>query len=133
MKKRRKFLGYLTTCVMMPFLPVRVATATGLHGQPNAPLIRILAELIPDNPAMRHIGQAALRYSGSVDAPLADAKRLLGDLDQAEIHSPDQLRSQLQFLSAADFFSGDTVTLNGWILARSEAEAIALLAVHRSI
>ena len=131
MNKRRKFLGYLTTGVLLPFLPVRVAAAQRRFGRKNDRLIRILAELIPDNPAMRRMGRTALRQSGGADVSPARADRLFGSPSQTAAPTADRLRTHLQSLRDADFAARDTVTLDGWILARSEAEAIALVALYR--
>lgn len=131
MNKRRRFLGYLTTGVLLPFLPVRVAASPRLSDRKNDRLIRILAELVPDNPAMRDLGRTALRQSGGADISPTLADSLFGTLNQATTLTADQLRTHLQSLRNADFAAGDTVTVGGWILARSEAEAFALVALHR--
>lgn len=131
MKKRRKFLGYLTTGILIPFLPVRVAAAQNRFGPRTDRLIRILAELIPDDPAMRRMGRTALRQSGGAGVSPVLADRLFGSLDQAATPTANQVRTHLQSLRNADFAAGDTMTLDGWVLARSEAEAIALAALYR--
>ncbi|MFT5489440.1 MAG: hypothetical protein ACI9JL_003875 [Paracoccaceae bacterium] len=131
MNKRRRFLGYLTTGVLLPFLPVRVTAAPRQSDRKNDRLIRILAELVPDNPAIHDLGHTALRQSGGADVYPALADRLFGTLNQATTPTADRLRTHLQSLRDADFAAGDTVTVDGWILARSEAEAIALVALHR--
>lgn len=133
MNKRRKFLSYLTSIALLPFLPARTSVAQRISGTDNSPLIRILQELVPDNPATRALGTTALRHYKSTFVSETLPGRLFGSLMETPSPTAHQLRAHLQSLRHADFAAGDTVTLDGWILARSEAEAVALVALHRKI
>lgn len=116
---------------LMPVLAVRATAAPRWHDPKNDRLIRILEELLPDDTAMRGLGRTALRQSGGADIYPALADRLFESLNQTATPTANQLRIHLQSLRDADFAVGDTVTVDGWILARSEAEAIALVALRR--
>lgn len=131
MNRRRKILGLLIIGILSPFLPVRGAVASRSDVRKIDELIRVLAELLPDNPAMHRLCRTARQHYGSVDASSAAANRLFGDLRSEETPTTEQLRTHLQSLRDADFAAGDTLTVDGWMLARSEAEAIALVAAHR--
>ena len=57
------------------------------------------------------------------DEVLAEGRRLAGETD------PAAARSALRARIKQDFERGDTVTLDGWILSRSECRACAALAL----
>jgi hypothetical protein len=133
MNKRRKFLGYLTSIALLPFLPARTSAAPRLSGADNSPLIRILQELMPDNPATRALGTTALQHYKSAFVSEILPGRLFGSLTETPSPTAHQLRAHLQSLRDADFAAGATVALDGWILARSEAEAFAVVALHRKV
>ena len=133
MNKRRKFLSYLTSITLLPFLPARASAALRLSGADNTSLIRILQKLVPDNPATRTLGTTALRQYKSTFVSEIIPVRLFGSLTETPLPTAHQLRAHLQSLRHADFAAGDTVALDGWVLARSEAEVLALVALHRKI
>jgi hypothetical protein len=132
MNKRRKFLGYLTSIALVPYLPARRAAATHLTGTEDTDPIPFLLELVPDNPTSQRLGAKAIQYLSRPDGPVITPGKLLGALAETPSSTVHQLRLHLQSLRNADFAAGDTITLDGWILARSEAEAIALVTLHRT-
>ena len=131
MNKRRRFLACLTTTALLPLLPVRRPIAAPQTDPENAELIRILLELLPDNPASYRLGVKALRHYRHIGNAGDFPDRLLGSAARTPVRTADQMRRHLRSLCDADFATGDTVTLDGWIMARSEAEAIALVCRYR--
>lgn len=132
MNKRRTFLGYLTSTALLPLLPVRAAAAPRLPDGADTALIGMLQEIVPDNAATHRLGTTARRKFGDAYVAEIIPGRLFASLMETPTQTPDALRANLQSLRDADFAAGDTVTLKGWILARSEAEAIALVSLHRT-
>jgi len=130
MNKRRRFLACLTTTVLLPLLPVRRPTAAPLPDPEDAGLIRILLELVPDNPASRRLGVKALRHYRHAGNGEDFPDRLLWSAARTAVRTTDQMRRHLRSSCDADFAAGDTVALDGWIMARSEAEAIALVSLY---
>lgn len=131
MNKRRTFLGYLTSTALVPLIPARAGAARRVPAPEAAPVIRILLEILPDNPAARRLGALARRHYGDKPGAGGLPARLAASFTKSSPPTTDQLRARLQTLRDADFAAGDTVTLDGWILARSEAEALALSALYR--
>lgn len=132
MNKRRKFLGYLASTALLPFLATRARSAPLLSDADHSASIRILLDTVPDNPATRRLGAVALRRYRTADIAHTLPGRLFGPLDTASAPTADRVRSRLQALRETDFAAGDTVTLDGWILARSEADAMAVVALYRA-
>lgn len=92
-------------------------------------VIRILQEMLPDNAATRRLGALALQQYGA--GLEVFSVRLIAPFIDTPPPTVEQLWVYLQTLRDADFANGDTVTLDGWILARSEAGAMAVTAMHR--
>jgi hypothetical protein len=67
-------------------------------------------------------GQAASPPAGRTDHDLA------GLLGKPDVRSPAQLKARVADLIRQDFVNNDVVTVDGWILARTEAQICALLA-----
>jgi hypothetical protein len=135
MNKRRKFLGLLTSAVVLPHLPVSATSRlSGLSAPPARTDISVglLLELIPDNPAARRLGRAAIDQLGSDRFPEDAATRLVKDMRGNASLTLEQLRDHLETLRQTDFENGSTVTVNGWILARSEADALAIATFYRA-
>lgn len=131
MNKRRTFLGYLTSTALVPLIPARAGTARRHKATYAEPVIRVLRKILPDNPATRRLGALALRqYGDSFDSAGLPA-RLIDPFVPSSPPTADRLRAHLRALRDADFAAGNTVTLDGWILARSEAEALAVSALDR--
>lgn len=130
--KRRKFLGFLTAAVAAPYLPAGAAPVrrAPLSG-PDKHLIHLLLQIVPDNPAARQLGYALTDRPPTEPDLHQRFARLFGELPRNAQISADDFRWHLENMRQADFAGGDTVTADGWILARSEADAIALAAAHR--
>ena len=135
MNKRRKFLGLLTSAVVLPHLPVNAASR---HSPPSGPPVAEdislgrLLELIPDNPATRRLGRAVLDLPGLDRFPEAAATRLLEGLGGNASLTLEQLRDRLEILRQTDFEDGRMVTVQVWILADSEADALAVATFYRA-
>ncbi len=93
-----------------------------------AATVPLSAESVPA--ALRRLfgGNAGLREFGRIfHARQADAAaRLLARLDGLE---GSAVRSRVDALRKEDFAAGRVVVINGWVLARTEAEACAFIAV----
>lgn len=131
MNKRRTFLGYLTSTALVPLIPARAGAARRLPATDAEPVIRVLQEILPDNPATKRLGALALRQYDDDFASRGLPSRLTEPFNNSSPPTADQLRTHLQALRDADFAAGNTVTLDGWILARSEAEALAASTLYR--
>jgi hypothetical protein len=131
MNQRRKFLGFLTLAVIAPRLTAH-ATQVAFQPLPRTDgRVRLLLDLIPDNPATRRLGRAAADLSTQSGFPDTAVERLFGDVQQDKSLSAERFRHHLAELRQAEFETGDTVSVKGWILARSEADATALAAIYR--
>lgn len=93
--------------------------------------VRLILDLIPDNPATRRLGRAAADLSIRSGFPKSAIERLFADVERDQPLSAERLRLHLDELRRADFETGNTLSVKGWILARSEADAIALAAIYR--
>ena len=135
MNKRRKFLGLLTSAVVLPHLPVNAASQ---HSPPSGPSVAEdislgrLLELIPDNPATRRLGRAVLDLPGPDRFPEAAATRLFEGVSGNASLTLEQLRDHLKILRLTEFEDGRMVTVQGWILAHSEADALAVATFYRA-
>ena len=129
MKKRRTILGYLTSTALAMLIPIRTPAARRFNVTEADHVIRILQEILPDNAATRRLGALALQQCGA--GLEVFSVRLIAPFENTPPPTIDQLCAYLQTLRDADFANGDTVTLDGWILARSEAGAMAVAAMHR--
>lgn len=68
----------------------------------------------------------------SQSVPNIAIERLLGPVRTKWPATRNQLRDHLAALRQDDFEHGNVVTVAGWILARSEADAIALVSLYRA-
>ena len=136
MNKRRKFLGLLTSAVVLPHLPVSAASWHSRTSEApvaeDVSVVRLL-ELIPDNPAVRRLGRAVLDLPGPDQSPEARAARLFDGVGGNASLTVEQFRDHLEVLRQTDFENGRTVTVQGWILARSEADALAVATFYRTV
>jgi hypothetical protein len=132
MNKRRKFLGFLTFAAVLPYLPARAAPVARPGIPQNDNLTRLLLELVPDNPAARRLGRAILDDLPSPGTTAAMSEQLFSGIGNTQSVTPDMLRHYLEDCRRADFAAGDTITSAGWILCRSEANALALVAAYRA-
>ena len=134
MNIRRTFLGHLASAALMPFLPAQTSAAPRLSRVEDLNLIPILRKFIPNNSATHRLAAAALRqYKSSPDGSVATLGKLFAEMTKTSPPTTYQVRAHLQSLRDADFATGNTVNLDGWILARSEVEAITLVALHWKI
>jgi hypothetical protein len=85
----------------------------------------LLLSLSADHPTARRLGQRYLA-TGDDTAPLAATLRRLAD------HRPSDagaLRAAIAHAVRDDLAVGDTVVVDGWVLARSEAQVLGLLSL----
>lgn len=131
MNKRRTFLGFLTSSLAIPYLPARALSPPPPAAARNVALIDLLLDVVPDNAAARRLGRKILGdipAAGSLDMT---AERLFAGLRPGQTVSPEELRRHLDDRRRTDFAAGHTVTADGWILARCEADAIAIATAYR--
>ena len=90
------------------------------------PLSSLLARLTAEQSTVARLGHAYLA--------VADVGRLAATevrLRRAADGGVDGLRRVVATLARADLARGNTVLVDGWVLARTEAEVLALTAYHR--
>jgi hypothetical protein len=120
---RRRLLQLLLASAVLPLGLIGVAW-TSVPGLRRAVIGRLTGDLpgaraiglryLADNPGERHGGALADGLFGETRAAPA------GDREMSA------LRRQLAARSRADFASGDTIIVDGWIVARTEARLCAL-------
>jgi hypothetical protein len=119
--QRRLFSSLVLAWAGTAWPPARPAVAAG---DPDA-LATMLAQVTPDRAAAARMGRAYLAVAdrrrlaateaclrGSCGATLAELRRTVADLTRK------------------DLARSDTVLVEGWVLARAEAETLALIALH---
>jgi hypothetical protein len=123
---RRAFLGAVAAVV---------ATAAGATRPwrfvvevERRPLEARLAHLLHHHEAAAAIGRAATSPEGSETIVRSLATRLAGGVVEADAADDDELRAAASRAVAADFAARDTVTVDGWVLARTEVELCVLAA-----
>lgn len=131
MNKRRTFLGFLTSSLVIPYLPALAFSLPLATTRRNAPLIDLLLDIVPDNLAARRLGRKILGDIPAVGSFDATADRLFAGLRQGQSASPEELRRHLDNHRRDDFAAGHTITVDGWIIAQCEADAIAIATACR--
>jgi hypothetical protein len=120
---RRGFLTGLATGIVGAALGLRLYWT---HGRTPVEAAR-LARLLPHADSAARLGQRYLE-----DAPQeADAMRLVAliGIAPAAGKSDAALREHLETRIRQDFIDGATVTVDGWLLSRTEARLCALVAL----
>lgn len=123
---RREMLLGATALACLP-LSVRFAFAhRALPPEATAPhqhLRSMLMNIFPDPAAPQALGQAYLeRYPAEADVRLL----MRSFQDDADLPEARDLAQRLGERRSRDFRDGDTVVVEGWVLARSEARLCAL-------
>jgi len=132
MKQRRSFLALMTSVVLMPFQSALARPVLPPLDARDNDLLSLLAEVIDDNPAVERLGKSHLRsFIGSNSAGQM-MRRLFGSLPSNSAINAERLRRHLSTLRQADFEADNLVTIDGWVLAESEADAITLIMLSRS-
>jgi hypothetical protein len=115
----------LFTCLGLAWastiLSARAASATDAVD----PLATLLARMTPERAAAARLGRAYLA--------VADQERLAATAASLRCTCGDGVAGLRQAVAArarADLARGDTVVVDGWVLARAEAETLALIALH---
>lgn len=131
---RRKFISNLFSLGGIAVLstPQRslawVSTQAGLN-RPGLPL----TQLIRQQESARVIGRAYLEAVPAEGNALQLSDTLLESLnlntENAAALAPEQLHQRLLERVRADFRDGRTIKLQGWILSRTEARLMALIAL----
>jgi hypothetical protein len=124
---RRPFLTLIALAISaLALAPWRRAAAGLGSDSSDSRFGASFAMLFSDPQGAREIGRRYLALFPEA-ADLQDFKNSL--LPEDEGNSPDRIRARLAELRRSDFAAGRTIVLDGWILARSEVQACALLAV----
>jgi hypothetical protein len=116
MMQRRRF-GSLSLAWVLP---------SSVLAERADPLPSLLAQLTAKQSTATRLGHAYLA--------VADVRRLAATesrLRRAADGGVDGLRRAVATLAQADLARGNTVLVDGWVLARAEAEVLALTAYHR--
>ncbi len=117
--KRRDFIQSSASLLAMT---VATRLSAGTQAYTHAELLSFLGD-------RRYIHQLGLAYQSRFpeEANVASLTRILQDsLNQLSVKSTSGLQDQLNSLVMSDFARGDTVLLDGWVLARTEARQCAL-------
>jgi hypothetical protein len=94
---------------------------------------RLTARLVKDPDAARRIGRAYLRgfgQSGDLTHLAQRIRRRLGLEHPALAADPARLRARIEAAVRDDFAHYNTDTVGGWVLARTELELCALVALE---
>jgi hypothetical protein len=126
MIKRRKFLISAISVTLLPWL-ARSSLAThplqASHATASEEAERHLLSLFSDLQAPRAVGNRYLAlYPAEADRELLR----VGVIESAGTPDLKGLRASLAHRCREDFRNGDTVIVDGWVLARTEARTCAL-------
>jgi hypothetical protein len=121
---RRVALGALLGAAGLLWPGTRAGAAGS--GAASADLAGLLRGLVKDGPAARALGRAYLA-GGRVEASTLRAR--LDALAAAAPRDAAGLREAVRAASARDLAAGDVAVVDGWVLARTEAEILALVAL----
>ncbi|EWY39914.1 hypothetical protein N825_04850 [Skermanella stibiiresistens SB22] len=125
---RRELLGTVAATGLIAAIPTH-SGATGLAGVAAVPpQADQLLGLLRSRAAARRIGRAYLE-TASHEADAAQLVSLILGDDAVGVDRVGDLRHRVAELQRADFTAGRTVTLDGWVLSRTEARLCALAAV----
>lgn len=127
---RRAFLGLIALAPLAPGAAAREVVGGAAHGGPDASadLARALRSLFGAPEAARSLGEYYLAASPhEVAAVRLWAREIAGECRR--LGAPEGLRRALAEARARDLRGGVVVVLQGWVLARAEARACALLVV----
>ena len=85
----------------------------------------LLVQLTPEQSTARQMGEAylAVAEKGRLATTVAKLRGSCGE-------GVPGLRQAVAALAREDFTRGETVLVDGWVLARAEAETLALIAIH---
>ena len=100
------------------------AAATGAVGA--GPLDEVLRQLVKDGAAARGLGRRYLAAAGP--AGVAGAAERRAALEAAAAGGIWAVRARIAADRERDFAGLDVVTVDGWVLARSEAELLTVVA-----
>ena len=127
--KRRSFLVSAIVVALLPWLAKPSFAACGPRGPRGAARTkaeRCLVSLFSDLDAPRAVGG---RYLALYPAEADRAALRAGLIDSAWTLDRKALRAWLVRRCTQDFRNGNTVIVDGWVLARTEARACALVAL----
>jgi hypothetical protein len=103
-----------------------------LHSEPSANTVREwMRSLFPNLQAAMTVGRMYLRRWPEENSAAWLAHELFGTglSDRVDRASEASLMQHVQSASARDFCADDLVTLNGWVVTRTEARMLALLSL----
>lgn len=119
--RRRTMTGAIAAAPVAVF-----AAALGDRGRPgrrlHAPLHAALRAVFADLEAARAVGRAHL----AGDPRAAEGAARLADVLAAAAHGPEGARHEVAALRESALRRGDVVLVDGWVLARTEAELCVL-------
>lgn len=122
--KRRDFIGIAAAGAASVLLP---ASACGKESARSTLAMPRLLAIIRNDTVVRELGQRYReRVAGENDGDALAALILEGPPEAHASGSPVFLRQRLNEQVTRDFAAGRTVTLDGWILAVTEARQCAL-------
>jgi hypothetical protein len=92
-------------------------------GQAHQPLARALRTILGDPDAARALGRA---YLGREPGAVHGVMELARDLMAAAARGPEAVRRRVAMRRECDWRAGNVVVVDGWVLARTEAELCTL-------
>ena len=122
--KRRFFLISLAISPIFFWRTTRWLRVSAEAGDLETPTVKYcLSNVLTDESGARLIGMAYLSAYPDEGDRILILKDLLGP---TKLRGPDDLRRRIAKRREQDFIEGQVVVLDGWILAKSEARAVAL-------
>ncbi len=122
--RRQLLAGAASSALAWGALRLGLARAPAAPGLPTwAPGLLALTR---DLEGARALGERCLAQGLAPRDAVALAQRLLAE---APAFSPRALQAHLRALRGRDFASGRTALLDGWVLAQSEVDRVALVAL----
>ena len=124
---RRAVLRMIAGAAGAVLLPIGVAVAASGGATAERRALGALSRLFGDADAVRAVGTVCRGCAGqpTVGALAADLGTAVGDLATLD---PAVLRRRVDHRVRADFGAGRTVSVDGWVLSRTETRLYALIA-----
>jgi hypothetical protein len=124
----------MSSVVLMPFQSVLAKSNLSKLSKLNArdaDRVALLADVLIDvtgkNPAIERLGTLYLRALSGRKPVEQMMQRIFASLPSDSMMGAEHLRRHFAALRQADFEAGHVVTVDGWVLAQSEADAITLV------
>ena len=125
---RRRVLTSSLGAFLLSWLPSSLTSAVMSPRQVSRANIELVArDLFRDRDAACAVGERAL----ALHPRQADPAPLLEELEGLD--RPEDIRATLSQRRLADFACGDSLVVDGWVMARSEAQLCALVSLGEGI